>query len=55
MGVEAGDEIDVSVEGRTLIVRPLDEAERARKIEAASQAVFEGRQGVFEELAKGAE
>ena len=54
MGVEAGDEIDVSVEGRTLIVRPSDEVERARKIEAATKAIFEKHRGVFEELAKGA-
>ncbi len=55
MGVEAGDEVDVSVVDRTLIVRPLDEAERARKIEAATGAVFGRRQSAYEELAKGAE
>lgn len=55
MGVEAGDEVDVSVVDRTLIVRSLAEAERARKIAAATQAVFERRQSAYEELAKGAE
>lgn len=37
------------------IVRPLDEAERARKIGAATEAVFERRKSAYEELAKGTE
>jgi hypothetical protein len=32
-----------------------DEGERARKIEAASESVFERRRSAYEELAKGAE
>ena len=55
MGVKEGDEIDLSVVDRTLIVRPLDEAERARKIDAATKAVLERRESAYEELAKGAE
>jgi antitoxin component of MazEF toxin-antitoxin module len=55
MGVGDGDEIDVSVVDRTLIIRPLDEAERARKFESATQSVFEQRKSAYEELAKGAE
>ena len=55
MGVSDGDEIDVSVTGRTLTLRSLDEAERARKIGATTEAVFERRRAAYEELAKGAE
>jgi antitoxin component of MazEF toxin-antitoxin module len=55
MGVSDGDEIDVSVTGRTLTLRSLVEAERARKIGAAADAVFERRRAAYEELAKGAE
>ncbi len=55
MGVNDGDEIDVSVVDRTLILRPLDEAERAQKIETATKNVFERRRSAYEELAKGAE
>lgn len=55
MGVGDGDEVDVSVVNRTLILRPLDEVERAQKIEAATETVFERRQSAYEELAKGAE
>jgi putative addiction module antidote len=55
MGVKAGDEIDLSVVDRTLIVRSLDEVERARKIDDITDAVFERRKSAYEELAKGAE
>jgi len=55
MGVEDGDEIDLSVVDRTLIVRPSDEAERAGKVGAATKAVLERRKSAYEELAKGAE
>lgn len=55
MDVNDGDEIDVSIVDRTLILRSLDEAERARKIGAATEAVFQRRRSAYEELAKGAE
>jgi antitoxin component of MazEF toxin-antitoxin module len=55
LGVSDGDEIDVAVAERTLTLRPLDEAERARKLGAATEAVFERRRAAYEELAKGAE
>jgi antitoxin component of MazEF toxin-antitoxin module len=55
MGVNDGDEIDVSIVDRTLILRSLDEAERAQKIGAATESVFEHRRSAYEELAKGAE
>jgi antitoxin component of MazEF toxin-antitoxin module len=55
MGVGDGDEVDVSVVGRTLTLRPLDEAERARSLEAATTSVLERRASAYEELAKGAE
>ncbi len=55
MGVKAGDEIDLSVVDRTLIVRSLDEVERARKIDDKTDAVFERRKSAYEELAKGSE
>jgi antitoxin component of MazEF toxin-antitoxin module len=55
MGVKVGDEVDVSVVDRTLILRSLDEAERARKVEAATKDIFERRRSAYEELAGGAE
>lgn len=55
LGVAVGDEVDLCVINRSLILRPLDEAERAQTIEAATQATFERRQSAYEELAKGAD
>jgi antitoxin component of MazEF toxin-antitoxin module len=54
MGVREGDEVDVTVSDRTLIMRPLD-AERARKIEDATKAVFERRSAAYKKLAEGVE
>lgn len=55
LGVSVGDEVDVSVVDRTLVLRSLDEAKRAQKIDAATKAVFERRRSAYEELARGAE
>ncbi|HEY0386615.1 MAG TPA: AbrB/MazE/SpoVT family DNA-binding domain-containing protein [Pyrinomonadaceae bacterium] len=55
LGVAVGDEVDLSIVDRTLILRPLDETERARAIEAATKATFTRRQSAYEELAKGAD
>ena len=55
MGIAIGDEVNMSVVDRTLILRPLDEIERIKKIETATLAVFERRKSAYEELAKGGE
>lgn len=55
MGVEDGDEVDVSVVDGVLILRSLDKAQRAQKVDAATESVFERRKSAFEELAKGTE
>jgi antitoxin component of MazEF toxin-antitoxin module len=54
MGVSEGDEVDVSVSDRTLIVSPRN-AERARKIEDATKTVFERRGAAYKKLAEGVE
>jgi antitoxin component of MazEF toxin-antitoxin module len=55
MGVHEGDEVDVSVSDRTLIMRPLADAERPGKIEEATKAVFERRRAAYKKLAEGVE
>jgi len=55
MGIGDGDEVDVSVVDRTVILRPLDDAEGARTIEDVTKSVFERRKSAYEELAKGVE
>jgi antitoxin component of MazEF toxin-antitoxin module len=54
MGVREGDEVDVSVSDGTLIIRSLN-AERAGKIEDATNAVFERRGAAYKKLAEGVE
>ncbi len=55
VGVQIGDEVDVTVVNRTLIVRPLEEVEREQTIAALTRALFERRRRVYEALAAGAE
>jgi len=53
LNISAGDEVDLVVIDRTLILRPLDEAERARRIEDATSSVLDQRTSAYQELAKG--
>ena len=50
MGVHEGDEVDVSVSDRTLIMSPLADAERPWKIEEATKVVFERRRAAYKKL-----
>ena len=54
MGVVDGDEVDVSIVDRTVILTRLDEVDRAQKLGTATKSVFEQRKQAYEELAKGA-
>ena len=53
LGLNAGDEVDLSIVERTVILRPLDEADRASKIEDLTSKIFERRHSAYDELAKG--
>jgi antitoxin component of MazEF toxin-antitoxin module len=53
MGVHEGDEVDVSVSNHTLTMRPL--ADQERKVEDATNAVFERRGDAYRKLAEGVE
>ncbi|MEW6131279.1 MAG: AbrB/MazE/SpoVT family DNA-binding domain-containing protein [Acidobacteriota bacterium] len=55
LGIKAGDEVDLAIIDRTLILRPLEEAERVLKIEQVTDTVFERRKSAYEQLAKGIE
>jgi len=54
LGLGVGDELEVAVENRTLILRPLDKTERGVKMDAAMKELMENRREVFERLAEGA-
>jgi antitoxin component of MazEF toxin-antitoxin module len=53
MGIAVGDEVDVSLVDKTLVVRPLSETERAAKVQAAMDDVFKRRGGLLKRLAEG--
>ena len=53
MGVGVGDEVDLSLVDRTLVVRPLSETERAAKVQAAVDEVFSRRADLLRRLAEG--
>jgi antitoxin component of MazEF toxin-antitoxin module len=53
MGVGAGDEVDVSLIDRTLVVRPISEAERSAKVQGAIDEVFRRDAGLLQRLAEG--
>lgn len=55
LGISAGDEIDVTTTENALILRSNEEAEKNRKIEAATGKVFSQWDKVFVELARGTE
>lgn len=55
IGVSTGDKIELTIVNRTLIVRSLDEAERARKIAAATKDIFDRRREAYRILAQGPE
>jgi len=55
IGVQQVDEVDMSVVDRTVMVKPLEEAEHAQKLESVRESVFQRRASAYEELAKRAE
>jgi antitoxin component of MazEF toxin-antitoxin module len=55
LGIAVGDEVELSLIDRTLVVQPLAEADRAQKLEEVIKTVFERRQSAYARLAQGAE
>jgi len=55
LDVAVGDEVEMVVVERTLVVRPLSGVERAENIDAATNDVIERRQSAYEDLARGAD
>ncbi len=53
LGISFGDEVEVSVADRKLVVRLPDEPERQRMVEKASDSVFRRRESVYRRLAEG--
>jgi antitoxin component of MazEF toxin-antitoxin module len=53
LGIAVGDEVEVSVIDRTLLLQPLDEADRTKRLDALTKSVFARRQDAYVRLAKG--
>jgi len=54
MGVGVGDEVDISLVDRTLVVRPIAERGRDERVAAAVNDVFRRRRKLLQRLAEGA-
>ena len=52
MGVHVGDEVDVSLIDRTLVVRPVEEQDREARVTAAIDEVFRTRGALLRRLAR---
>jgi antitoxin component of MazEF toxin-antitoxin module len=55
LGLEVGQEVELSVIDQTLVVRSTREAERAELVRQAADRVFERRRGLLTRLAEGAD
>jgi antitoxin component of MazEF toxin-antitoxin module len=55
LGIAIGDEVELSLFDRTLVLQPLDEASRAQQLAAITQMVFARRQQAYTQLAQGPE
>lgn len=54
LGLEVGQEVELSVIDRTLVVRSAQEAERVELVRQAADRVFKRRRGLLTRLAEGA-
>ena len=55
LGVNAGDELDIEIVGRALVVRSVEEAQRSRAFGNVFESVLKRRREAYEQLAKGPE
>jgi antitoxin component of MazEF toxin-antitoxin module len=52
LGITIGDEVELSLIDRTLMLQPLDEADRAQQLAAITKSVFARRQHAYTQLAQ---
>jgi antitoxin component of MazEF toxin-antitoxin module len=53
LGVNAGDELDIEIVGRALVVRSVDEARRSREFTNIFESVLKRRRRTYEQLTEG--
>ena len=55
LGIEVGDQVDVSVVDKSIVIRSLEGAERAQKLDKIVHGLISRRREVYVELATGVE
>ena len=55
LGIAIGDEVELSLIDRTLLLQPLDEAARGQQLAATIKIVFARRQSAYTQPAQGPE
>ena len=55
LGVGKGDELNIEIVGRALVVRSVEEAQRSRDFANIFESVLKRRQKAYEQLAEGPE
>ena len=55
LGVGAGEELDIEIVGRALVVRSVGEAQRSREFDNIFESVLKRRLEAYKQLAEGAE
>lgn len=55
LGLQPGDEVDVEIIGRAVVVRSMAEANRAGEFAKSFESILKRRRGAYEQLAEGAE
>ncbi|MDQ1707540.1 MAG: hypothetical protein QOJ88_751 [Pyrinomonadaceae bacterium] len=53
LGVNSGDELDIEIIGRALVVRSAEEAQRSREFLDIFESVLKRRHEAYEQLAEG--
>jgi len=52
MGVQVGDEVELTMENRTLLIRSVEQVARDEKVQAAADDVFRIRRSALKRLAE---
>jgi bifunctional DNA-binding transcriptional regulator/antitoxin component of YhaV-PrlF toxin-antitoxin module len=55
LGISAGDELEIEIVGRAVVVRSVEEAERSREFLDVFESVLKKRREAYEQLAEGPE
>lgn len=54
VGMRVGDQVDVTLVDQTIVLQPLEEAERTKRIGEITERLLVQRKSVYEALAEGA-